>query len=245
LPAGYLSGFTADRDALLVGDDGGHIVHTPVYGLNENQMLRILHGRIDSSGRLSATVSNRYTGMAQDDVYNVATRFTKKEQLERIQQSLGLQSCTVSDISYIETPGPVPVVEESFRLTADDFASLSGSRLFVAPGAFLRKGSVLRDARQPRKNNIVLEGSVQETDSLVIQLPEGYTIEDNLAPANFSAPFGDYHSHCSLKGETLTVTSVFRQKKGEYDGALYPRLARWHELMHKDDTNRIVLVKAR
>jgi len=245
LPAGYLGGFTADRDALLVGDNGGYIVHTPVYGLHENQLLRVLNGSIDSSGRLVATVHNRYTGMMQDEVHNVVTRFTKKEQLERIQQSLGLQNCTISDISYIETPGPVPVTEESFRLTADNFATRSGSRLFVAPGAFLRKGSVLREAQQPRKNNIVLVGSVQETDSVVIQVPKGYAIEANLPAAKFTAPFGDYYSHSSLKDETLMVTCVFRQKKGEYESSLYPRLARWHELVYKDDTYRIVLVKTR
>src|SRR6185312_11941569 len=36
LPPGYLSSFTADRNGLLLDDSGGHLVHTPVYGLPEN-----------------------------------------------------------------------------------------------------------------------------------------------------------------------------------------------------------------
>ena len=37
LPAGYLGDFTCNRYALLVDENGGQLVRTPMYGLKENQ----------------------------------------------------------------------------------------------------------------------------------------------------------------------------------------------------------------
>ncbi len=66
LPPGYLGSFTADRDALLLNDDGGRIVHTPVYGWKENRFDRTVRGTISDNGSLQASMQTGYRGLEQD-----------------------------------------------------------------------------------------------------------------------------------------------------------------------------------
>ena len=243
LPAGYLGSFTADRHALLINETGGHIVHTPVYGMDQNRLQRTLRGRIDSSGGLQADMHTLYTGMEQEDLHFAINRLSQKEQADRARDMLGISNCTVTGLFYRETRSAIPSIEESLQLSAENFATLSGSRLFITPGAFLKKPVAVRQSRQPRKNNFVLDRSVQEADSVILQVPPGYTLEENPAPVNFSAPFGSYHFHSTLSGQTLTITCTCRIKKGEYEAALFPRLERFFDLMRKEDNNRLVLVR--
>lgn len=245
LPAGYLGSFTADRDALLINDNGGHIVHTPVYGVNENRLERTLRGSIDSSGRLSAGLHTLYTGTEQESTHFAINRLNQKEQADRVREALGLSGCTIEQLNYRETRGAIPSIDESLQLVAESYATLSGSRLFISPGAFLPKTSALRPVSSTRKNNIALENPMQEADSIVLQVPPGYVLEENPAPVNFSAPFGSYHFSSALTGQTLTITCHYKIKKGEYEAALFPRLVRFFDLIRREDNNRLVLVKSR
>ncbi|HVY73828.1 MAG TPA: DUF3857 domain-containing protein, partial [Puia sp.] len=52
LPAGYLSSFTSNRYGLMILDDGGHLVHTPVYGLADNLQVRNVSAFLDETGSL-------------------------------------------------------------------------------------------------------------------------------------------------------------------------------------------------
>ncbi len=243
LEPGYLSSFTADRYGLLIDGNGGHLVHTPVYGVNENQKLRTLRGSIDSSGTLRADLRTVYTGMEQDELSAMLSRSTRQEQVERVQQALGLTGCTITGINYHSTGAVIPAIEEDVQLSAANFATISGKRLFISPGTFLRRAMGLPNLKQARKSNIELSWSGREVDSVLLQIPPGYSIESDLPPRSFSAAFGSYNFRCTLEGETLTITCLFQQKKGEYAAALFPRLETFYNMVSKDDSYHLVLVK--
>ena len=243
LPAGYLGGFTADRDGLLIDRTGGVLVHTPVYGLQENRLTRTLIGSLDNNGSLQASLRINYTGLEQDALQNLLDRSSKKEMLDRRQQSFGVQNSTITDLHYQTTASTVPAIEETMQLSINHYATVTGSRLMIPLGAFIKRSAALPEDPSPRKEEIDLTTSLQETDSICLQIPPGYEPEGAPLSRNFSASFGSYRYHSDRKGDTLILTCQFRQNKGRYPPSLYPRMVSFFNAIHREGTRQLIFVR--
>ncbi|HTR28623.1 MAG TPA: DUF3857 domain-containing protein, partial [Puia sp.] len=60
VPAGYMGAFTGERKAILIDDDGGHIVRTPRYSSADNTRCRVVQATIADDGALDADIRTRY-----------------------------------------------------------------------------------------------------------------------------------------------------------------------------------------
>jgi transglutaminase-like putative cysteine protease len=242
LAPGYLSGFTADRDALLLDSSGGHIVHTPVYGVKENRLSRNVRGRIGNNGDLAANWQASYSGLEQDALQQQLDHLSKKELAEQRQQTVGITNCSISGLNYRTTRVAVPEIDESMRLEAGQFATVSGNRLFLTPGAFLIRSGAMKEGEK-RRSNIELTMSYQETDSIFLQIPNGYMPEGTLPSASYSASFGSYRIHTELNGDTLLLVSHYRQNKGIYPADNWAGLAHFFNLIHREGDMELVFIK--
>jgi hypothetical protein len=243
LPPGYLSNFTADRDALLLDETGGHIVHTPVYGIRENRLDRLLQGSIDDQGNLKATLRADYSGLEQDGPQSMINRLSKKELLEQKRQQVGLPNCTVSNLRDSASPGVIPSMEETMELSVDMFATMAGNRLLITPGVFMKRSARLTEALN-RKTAVELRSSVVESDSVVLRLPAGWSPEGNLPAGHYSCALGSYHIRSSFDNGALTLTCSFSQNKGIYPAQDYARLVRLFNLVHRESDLELAFVKA-
>jgi hypothetical protein len=242
LPAGYLSSFTADRDALLLDDHGGEIVHTPVYGVKENRLIRVLEGSIDSGGNLQAGLRINYSGLEQDALESEMERLSKKELHEQRLQSLGVPNCTIDGLSYQTTRTAVPAIEETMQLTAAAYSTVSGNRIFISPGVFLKRAESTREA-EPRRRDVELTQSFEEMDSIFLRIPDGYAPEGVLPSASYSAGFGSYRIRGEMKGDTLVLICRFRQNKGIYPPDSWPKLEHFFNLIHREADRELVFIK--
>ena len=243
LPAGYLGGFTADRDALLLEDGGGRILHTPIYGVDQNRVNRVVRGQVDSAGNLTASLRIGYSGLEQDAVESELDHLSNKELREQRQQALGLPNCTVSELDYQAVRTAVPVIEETMKLTATGYSTVSGNRLFLVPGAFLRRAEGLKGGGQRRRSDPELLRSSQETDSIYLALPKGYVPEGVLPSASYSSSFGSYRIHGEMKGDTLQLVCRFRQYKGRYPADSWQKLVHFFDLVHREGERELVFIK--
>jgi hypothetical protein len=243
LPAGYLSAFTADRDALLLDDDGGHIVHTPAYRAKDNRLVRVLRGSIDSGGNLQAGLRTSYSGLEQDALESELDRLSKKELREQRQQSLALSNCTIDQLNYQTTRAAVPAIEETMQLSAAGYSTVSGDRLFISFGPFLRRAESI-DGPGLRHGDVELTASVEERDSIILRIPAGYLPEGTLPSAGYSAEFGSYRISGEMKGDTLVLICRFRQNKGTYPAESWPKLVHFFNLIHREGDRELVFIRA-
>ncbi len=243
LAPGYLGSFTSDRDALLLDGAGARIVHTPVYGWKENRLIRAVRGSITDNGGLQAGLHTEYTGLEQDALQGQLDRLSKRELTEQRQQSLGIPGCTVTDLQYRLSRAALPAIGETMQLTADNYATISGNRLFITPGAFLRRTAGMQEGTRPRNSDWELTMSCQETDSIVLQLPHGYVPEGRLPAASYAAAFGSYFIRSELSGDTLTLICRFRQNKGIYPAADWAGMAKLFNLVYREGDMQLVFVK--
>jgi transglutaminase-like putative cysteine protease len=243
LPPGYLSNFTADRDALLLDEQGGHIVHTPVYGIRENRLDRLLKGSIDDQGNLAATLRTDYSGLEQDVPESMINRLNKKDLQEQKRQQFGVPNCSISNLRDSATPGAIPSLEETMELSVDMFATMAGNRLLITPGVFMKRSPRLTESPN-RKTPVELRTSVTESDSVVLRLPADWSPEGNLPAGNYSCALGSYHIRSSFEGGVLTLRCSFSQNKGIYPAQDYARLVRLFNLVHRESDRELVFVKA-
>ena len=243
LPAGYLGSFTADREGLLLDENGGHLIHTPVYGIRENRLLRVVKGSLDDQGNLQAGVRTIYTGLDQDYIRSTLNNSTKKELLQQRRDALGLANCALTGLRDSAWSGTVPILEETMQLEADQYATVVGNRLMFSYGAFMKRLPRLKEDAV-RKNGVELSLSQEETDSLVLRLPPGWVPEEKLPAAAFSAGFGAYHFSSSFSDGLLTLVADFRQYKGSYPVTEYSRLVRFFNVVYREADEQLVFIKA-
>jgi transglutaminase-like putative cysteine protease len=238
---GYLGSFTADRYALLLDDAGGRLVRTPAYGVRENRIIRKLRGRIGENGSLEADLHVGYTGLEQDVPQAMIDKLAKKDLLEETRRSFGINDCTISDWNSISTRAAVPMLEETMHLSAEHFATVSGNRLIIIPGRFMRRTSRLM-SNAARKTAIELRLSVNESDSIVLQIPHGY-VPEHLPSGHFTDPFGSYNIHGSFENDVLTVSCRYIEQKGVYAPEMYDRMVRFFDFTWREGNQQIVFLK--
>jgi transglutaminase-like putative cysteine protease len=241
LAPGYLGSFTADRDALLIDPAGSHIIHTPVYGVRENRLDRQVQGNIGLDGGLDASLTCNYSGLEQDALQWRIDQLTKKDLLNERRDALGIQNVKVKDLSYSFDSTGIPAIRETMSLTAGQFATISGDRLLISPGYFLRRLTGLKEGTHSRPFELPL--SYAETDSISLLLPAGYQPEGTPLNASFSCPCGSYRIRSQFRESTYTVTCHFQQNKGLYDAAAWPRLVRLFNLVHHEGDQEVVFIR--
>ena len=244
LSPGYLGNFTSDRDALLIDATGGHIVHTPIYGARENRFIRMVKGSISAEGDLDASLVYDYSGLEQDLLQWRIDQLTRKDLVRARTEDMGIPNEKINDWSCSSDSSAVPAIpsiRENIQLSAGRFATVSGNRLIFTPGYFFKRMIGVKDEMHSRP--FELSRSFEEKDSLVLQLPPGYQPEGAPFNGSISCPCGSYRIRSSFSEGVLTVSCYFRQNKGVYDAATWPRLARFFNLVHREGDRQMVFVQ--
>ena len=93
--AGYMGTFTGTRKALLIAQDGGHLVNTPTYTTKENTQTRKATAGIDEKGNLSADINTRYTAIEQEDIFNLLHYYTEEERRKKLNNMYDLPTYSI------------------------------------------------------------------------------------------------------------------------------------------------------
>ena len=242
LPAGYLSAFTANRYALAVDESGGTLVRTPRYGLKENLQTRLISASIDGEGRLRAKVRTKYAAEQQDRLHNLVNGLSKDKLMEFLKENIELATYDISSFEYREERKSIPVLNENLDLVAENYATISGKRLFVMPNVLTRTNRKLQ-MDDNRKNDLVLDLEFRDIDTVVIEIPPGFSSESIPSNVQVRSKFGSYESSIDLKDNKLNYYRKYEHYRGRYPASDYGELAKFYETIYKADRCRVVLKK--
>lgn len=242
LPAGYLSDFTCDRFALLVDEDGGKLVRTPKYGLNENIATRKVNAKLDAEGTLQIKSFTNYGGLQQDDIHGMINALSAGKVKEHLQEDLDFATYDINKFEYIESKSGNPQIDESLDITARSYATMSGRRLFIVPNVMTRSHRKLSKDEE-RKYDIVLSYEYRDIDTVEIEIPEGYTVESLPATVTLTSQFGKYTISSKLKDNKITCYRQLEQFSGRFPASAYNDMVKYYESIYKADRGRMVLVK--
>ncbi len=242
LPMGYLSDFTCDRFALLVDEDGGKLVRTPKYGLNENTAIRKVYARLNSEGTLKVNSITNYTGLQQDDLHGMINNLSKEKVKEYLERDLDFATYDIDRFEYKENKSVLPVINEALDITVSNYATISGRRLFIVPNVMTRSHrKPVKDDQ--RKYDVILNYEFRDIDSVEIEIPEGYTVESLPANVTVTSQFGKYSITSKLNGNKITCFRIAEQYSGRFPAASYNEMVKYYEDVYKADRAKMVLVK--
>ncbi|MFT3702573.1 MAG: DUF3857 domain-containing protein [Agriterribacter sp.] len=242
LAAGYLSDFTANRPVLIIDETGGKLVRTPKYGLEQNVQLRKAEGVVDENGQLQVVLNTIYKATEQDDVHDLVNHLSKDKQMEYLKKMIDLPHYDVTKFDYKEFKSALPEVDEHLEITALNYASITGKRLFVNPNIISRNSTKLK-TDNTRKYPLVLKFPYHDIDTAIITVPAGYQAEAIPSPVKLETKFGKYIASAELKGDKIYYYRNIEKYDGEFPATDYNDLAKFYEQIYKADRNRIVLVK--
>jgi len=240
--AGYMGDFTGNRKALLITEEGGKLVSTPRYGIKENIQVRNIKGKINPGGVLMMNVSTNYKCLQQDEKSALINQLSKDKVKKYLQEDLELSTYEVSNFKYEQKKNVLPEIDEQLDVVVDNYATITGKRLFITPNILSRGGMKLSDEEE-RKVDYVLDYEFRDEDNYEIEIPEGYSLEAIPQDVTLKTKFGTYSCTTKLDGSKIIYRRTREQFRGRFPAKDQQELAKFFEDIYKADRARMVLVK--
>lgn len=239
--AGYTGSFTGNRKALLVSEEGGTLVRTPHYTINDNLQLRKITATIDEQGNLKAESFTRTTGIQQEQQHSLLNDANAEEREKYLNRTLNLPTYKVEQSRYKEVKAVIPAMEEQLTISSLNYASVTGKRLFVQPNLFNKESKLPEN--KSRRFDIELRNGYRDIDSVFITLPAGYSVESLPNNIHLKNKFGSYDIAFAVKNNVIEMVRVREGGEGRFPASEYGSLVEYYDAIAKADRSKIVMVK--
>ncbi|HEX9512320.1 MAG TPA: DUF3857 domain-containing protein [Puia sp.] len=240
----YMGNFTGERKAILIDEDGGHIVRTPSYSSRDNTQRRSVNAVIDAEGNLEADVNTVYSGIRQQLPHDLIYEFSDAERGKYLNTKLfHLPTYKVDKSHYEEQKGTIPVVKEYLHVVSPNYATASGKRLFILPDIFDRSTYRL-SADSVRLYDFIDKEAFADIDSITIKIPAGYRPEAVPQDVSIDSKFGKYNASIKVSPDKIVYYRRWEESVNRFPPSDYAALVKFYEQLYKADHSRIVLVKS-
>lgn len=238
-PCGYFSAESSGRKVMMVTENGGVLVNTPLFDETKNKKSRFAEFKINQEGALTGSVSTEYSGYQYDNVSNLLLK-GYEEQEKEIHRKIGLTGLKINEIKYNEHKGKIPIVKEFFNLNSELFGTKTSTRLFFPLNA-LNKLEYLPEKTDERKTNILQEIASSFKDSVIYFLPEGFIIESLPKGKSLNTLFGSYNTTITQKENTIFYTRELKLNQGEWAKEKYTEFVDFYANIVNSDKVKVVL----
>ncbi len=242
IATGYMGSSTCNRKALMVTENGGYVVSTPTYGMNENLQSRKIKASIDAEGNLLADVHTRFTGIQQETPHALIHQLNQEQREKYLNTRINLPTYKIEKFEYKEFRNRIPAVDEYLTISSPSYASVSGKRMFIVPNIF-NKSSVKLENEKPRTFPIEFELPYRDVDSVFITVPAGYQPESVPKNVNLSSKFGNYSITYIVQPGKVTCVRLKESMHSNFPPEDYPLFVSFHNDIFKADRQRVVLLK--
>ena len=241
-PFNYMGSFTGDRFALMITEEGGKIIRTPVYTAEQNLQSRSAKVIIDAAGNAKAAVKTVYRGLQYENgglSELLGNQFD--EQKKWIQANTDIPAFNVNSFSIAIIKNKIPSAIVNLDLTLNRYAAVSGKRFFIAPN-LMNKVTFIPSKTAYRKTEVVRYSSYVDMDTVTLLFPENLYPEFLPEPVKISSRFGEYEAaYQFLEGE-LVYTRKMKIWKGRFAKESYGELVDFYKSISKADNQKMVFL---
>jgi len=243
LPPGYLSEFTSNRYGLLIDDNGGSLVHTPAYLMADNKQIRIIKAVLDNEGNLNLESKTAYKALCQDEVEKFIHHESKEDQLTSLKSKFSLSTYEVISFNYQEDYSRrLPVIHETLDLRVNNYAQVTGKRIFLNPDILTRSSEKLEEDKN-RRLPIEIRDEYQHIDSVQITIPDGYELESGPKDQQWESKLGKYKRVTIVTPGKIIFIRIQEQSSGRFPAKDYPEIEKFYNDLYGADHSSIVLVR--
>jgi hypothetical protein len=197
------------------------------------------NAKINDDGSISGTYSDKDTGayaMYAKDSYDDNAEKYKKQYKENF-------SMDFTDInSKVLESGEF---ESSMKFSSSNLIDRVGKKMIINPMLFLNKSSNEFDQVEARKYPIDFGSPITKVKKVILEIPEGYTIEEMPKPKRIVTEDKEieYTYSVEQKGNKLEVTTTTKISSSDYPKEYYPAFKQIWGVASKFENQVISLVK--
>lgn len=243
LQAGQLDELTTDRYSLLVDANGGRLVRTPAYGLDVNRRTRKIDASLTPDNGLQVITRADYSGLELEEIYGMGNHLPNDRMRALLTAKFDFPGFRLERFDYQQHMNDVPIITETLAIFIENFASLTGRRLFFVPN-IMSQSHQRYENDTSRRNDIMTGYPAVSLDSVIIELPVGYVSEEMPNDIHLDTPFGSYHASIRLSGNKLIYHRQLKRNGGRYTAAQWNEFVSFYEAIYRADRSRVVLVRS-
>lgn len=241
LPAGFLGKSTASKLVLLVTDQGGQLVKTPVYKPEDNFQNRSATVILSPEGSADISIKTSYGACQYQDHLGMML-IEPTDQRKRLMNSMSIPNMEILSASYIQPDKNIPGMDEKLILKSTQLLSQGGDKLFLTLNMLNRKESVPAKVEN-RKTPFSLPYGFKDTDEIIYTIPKGYKAEFIPTDVLLESEFGKYTSKAVVKENTIVYTRTQMISSKKYPPEKYKDLVEFYKKIYLADKEKAVLAK--
>jgi hypothetical protein len=239
IPFDYLGSFTDDRDALLVTENGGKLVLTPVYGLNDNISNTRIDAVLDTEGNISASVKANHHGLFYDNMDDVIG-MDEHDRKEFLMESISLPGIELKSYSYTSVPDQ-PIINQQIAFDVRKYSNVINKQIILRPN-ILNRVTEAPETVANRKSRLQLRRDWQENDTISISIPASAKIGSLPKDVDLKSDFGEYHTKYIQVGNKLLYIRTLIRKKGNFEPARYAEFVTYMDKIRKADDLKLPVI---
>ncbi|AXB55521.1 DUF3857 domain-containing protein [Flavobacterium fluviale] len=241
-PFGYQANFTDNRKAIVIKPEGGEIIRTQIYEPQKNTQVSRGTYSLDENGVFSGKINMLSEG----------SQYGRKQMIEKFQPNekekhyksywSNINNLKLGKIAFVNDKENVSFAEE-VQLSAVDYGTISGNRMFFLVDAFNQNSENVKRIRN-RKNPFQIQRGYLDTDEIEINLPAGFNIE--FLPSNYElkGKFGEYKTEIIKKDNNkLIYKRHMFLNRGKYSNKEYDEYRLFMEQISRNDNAKVILIK--
>lgn len=205
---GMLPWYQESQTAVLADPDQALFATTPTADAGQSQQKRTAHLQLDADGTLRGSCRVEFTGHQASSRRESLDDETDEERVKAVEEVVHdwFNNAEVSEVRVEELGNPEKPLVYAWEMRLPGYAQATGKRLFLQPALF-QKGSSPRYSAGSRHYDIYFNYKWSEEDEVIIDLPEGITLEAPQPPPSFkNQQVIEYDTELASDNEGKTVT---------------------------------------
>ena len=240
-PCGYLGDFTDDRYVLMVKEEGGELVRTPGFSIDENKQQTVGKFTVSADGSATGSSVITYSGAFYGNKYGLVL-LDESDRRKKVIKSINIPHFELLDYNLRAHKERKPWLDKELSVAIPGYASKLSNRLFFSLNV-LNKSSSIPPYSRNRQSPMLINHSVYEKDSIIYALPNEYAVEALPDPVDLKSEFGAYKYDVLLDGEKIIYKRSLKIRKGQYPKEKYNEFVEFLEKVAKYDEAKVVLLK--
>jgi len=240
MPFNFLGDFTDNRNVLLMTPEGGQIVKTKKYSIDENLIETNSEIVLKSNGDFSGVLERRNGGVMYGNMYGLKDLTEKNQKNYYKKQFWKLKHLEISKISF-ENDKRDQKFTERLEIKGANFGIRAGNKILVPLNVYdLPVENTPRYT--PRKLPLKILRGKTFIDHSKIKIPEGYKIETIPDPFLTENEFGSFQFFPGTNSDNeLIITRTYILKDGTWEKGSYENFKKFMNEINSGNIQKAVI----
>ncbi len=243
IPFGYIGTFTDDRDALLIDESGGRIVHTLKYTAQDNIIIRKATVTLMENGQAEANINTSYGGMFYDSHFPLLIGDTKDKE-NFITSNFSFASFRLNDFQISQCKNSHPSINEECHLSLNGYATMVGDKVLL-PANFTNEIEFLPVQIGERKSEIYIRRQFMKADTIVYKIPDSLRIEKVPDNKKIKTIWGEFSAEYIIYPNEICYIRHLSMNEGLFPKTTFNDFLELKKKILLSDSEKIILKKGK